>query len=502
MEELEQRASKGEKVLLDYLKEVTGRSEAALKKGLDVQFEKQQERSRLMEACDNQQEIFQRVLPYAGLLRKDTFQNYTIITAGSVYMTKGSDRRSTGTHYTPRSLTEPIVQHALDPLVYHGPAEGWPEEQWQLRTAEEILSLTVCDIAMGSGAFLVQACRYLSEKLVQAWEQTDRELNINKVQAIPQKTPSGQLSSGEASEEIIPLDREERLIIARRLVSERCIYGVDINPMAVEMAKLSMWLITMSKGQPFTFLDHALRCGDSLLGISDRQLANWSMDAKSGEISQMSRIRGATDSAVPRATQLRRQIRLLHEHDISGIETKEKMLKEADQAMELIKLGADLLIGITLSDVKRQAHIQDTLGNEYMLLMQAFSEGMFQSQNLTVRDTNNNELKRIHSEVEGLLKNRRPFHWYLEFPEVFLGNEKGNMGFSAIVGNPPFQGGAKITNTLGVVYREYLVNYIAMGKRGGQADLCSYFFLRAGTLITSHGHFSLLATNTIAQGIL
>src|SRR5260370_42516663 len=152
LDELEQRAHKGEQELLQFLQERTGRSLVTLRKGLALQLDKQEERSRLMEACDNRQEIFQRVRPYAGLLRKDTFGNYTIVTPGSIYVTKGSDRRSTGTHYTPRSLTEPIVQHTLDPLVYIGPAEGCPQEQWTLRPAAEILDLKVCDMPMGSAA--------------------------------------------------------------------------------------------------------------------------------------------------------------------------------------------------------------------------------------------------------------------------------------------------------------------------------------------------------------
>ena len=93
---------------------------------------------------------------------------------GSVYVTAGSDRRSTGTHYTPPSLTEPIVRHTLEPLVYEGPAEGLPKEQWKLRAPKQILGLKVCDMAMGSGAFLVQACRYLAERLVEAWENEEK----------------------------------------------------------------------------------------------------------------------------------------------------------------------------------------------------------------------------------------------------------------------------------------------------------------------------------------
>ena len=85
-------------------------------------------------------------------------------------MTAGTDRRSSGTHYTPRVLTEPIVEHTLEPLVYIGPAEGWPRDKWLLRTPAELLDLKVCDKAMGSGAFLVQSDRYLAERLVEAWE--------------------------------------------------------------------------------------------------------------------------------------------------------------------------------------------------------------------------------------------------------------------------------------------------------------------------------------------
>ena len=129
-----------------------------------------------MAACDNNAELCERVLPFAGLLRTDTFGRPVVITAGSVYVTQGSDRRSTGTHYTPRSLTEPIVQHTLDPLVYVGPSEGKPQAEWQLRPAADILQLKVCDFAMGSGAFLVQTCRYLSAKLVEAWENAEQHL--------------------------------------------------------------------------------------------------------------------------------------------------------------------------------------------------------------------------------------------------------------------------------------------------------------------------------------
>src|SRR6266700_1135877 len=188
--ELETLAAKGETALLDFVVEKTGRSRNAIKNVLaNSPMSKRFSRDSLLAACDNNQALFERVLPFAGLLRTDTFGNPVVITADSVYVTQGSDRRSTGTHYTPRSLTEPIVQHTLDPLVYIGPAEGLPQEQWTLRPAAEILELKVCDMAMGSGAFLVQSCRYLSEKLVEAWENAENALNGNGSPHKPQITP-------------------------------------------------------------------------------------------------------------------------------------------------------------------------------------------------------------------------------------------------------------------------------------------------------------------------
>jgi hypothetical protein len=124
---------------------------------------------RLMTACENDRSLYERVLPFMGVLRLDTLGYPVVIGEGMVYVTAGTDRRATGTHYTPRSLTEEIVKYTLEPLVYVGPAEGVPRENWQLRSALEILQLKVCDIAMGSGAFLVQTCRYLSERVVEAW---------------------------------------------------------------------------------------------------------------------------------------------------------------------------------------------------------------------------------------------------------------------------------------------------------------------------------------------
>ena len=117
-------------------------------------------------------------------------------------------------------------------------------------------------------------CRYLSERLVEAWEDAEK-----RHPGVPGITPEGSASTGAANEQLIPKDTDERLAYARRIVAQRCLYGVDKNPLAAEMAKLSLWLLTLAKDKPFTFLDHAIRCGDSLVGIRDiRQVQYFQLD--------------------------------------------------------------------------------------------------------------------------------------------------------------------------------------------------------------------------------
>jgi hypothetical protein len=272
--DLEKIAAKGEKELLKFLKDESGRSESAIKKGLNAELEDQLI-SRFRTASQDS-DLWKRVNPFAGLVRLDDVEYPVVIRTGSVFVTAGTDRRSSGTHYTPKSLTEPIVQYTLEPLVYVGPAEGLPKEQWKLRPAKELLALKICDMACGSGAFLVQVCRYLSARLLEAWDAIQKA-NPGMVHI----TPEGEVSTGRPGEMLIPEDPDERQTYALRIVAQRCIYGVDINPLAVEMAKLSLWLLTLAKDKPFEFLDHAIRCGDSLVGIHNLdQLRKFNLDGK------------------------------------------------------------------------------------------------------------------------------------------------------------------------------------------------------------------------------
>lgn len=500
--ELERVASKGEKDLLKFLRYQTGRSESALKKGLSAELDAQLA-SRFRTACQDM-DLWTRVKPFAGLVRLDTVGYPLVITTGSVYVTAGADRRSSGTHYTPKSLTEPIVQYTLEPLVYAGPAEGLPKDQWKLRPARELLDLKICDMACGSGAFLVQACRYMAARLLEAWETIERE-NPDTVRI----TPEGQPSTGQPGEMLIPDDPDERQTYALRIVAQRCLYGVDKNPLAAEMAKLSLWLLTLAKDKPFEFLDHTIRSGDSLVGIYNLdQLRKFNLDGKGMDNALLLQF---LDQQIKETIALRLQITSMQANTVEEVEAQDRLLHEANEKIERLRCAADMLIGAEFLPVEMQDLIEEELKDQ-----EATDEGEIERpQPGWARSKKTSERFRRaartksaievavhfnHSDLEGFqecaamwLNGQQTFHWPLEFPEVLI--ERG--GFDAFVGNPPFLGGVRISGTLGTDYLSYLQSHWGGGNR---ADLCCYFFLRVASVLRETGIFGLLATNTIAQG--
>ena len=417
-------------------------------------------------------EADQRVRPFAGLI-----QCREIVPPGWRYLTTGVSRRASGAHYTPQALTERVVRVTLEPQVFRC-EEGKPGkyiEPREVKTPRELLDLKVCDMAMGSGAFLVQAIRYLGDRLVEAW---DREV-AGAVDGAVLTMPFGEVVDDPEGQPVLrPEDREEMTLWARRYVAERCIYGVDVNPLAVEMAKLSLWLTTLAKDRPFTFLDHALKFGDSLVGVDAEQLRSWSLDRKG---SSLPLLEDVTAVAVDRALELRRKLADVAVVEAEDIDRKTTLLTEAEQAMDFVRFTGDLLLAPSFATVKakKQAALRDEL--------QVAFHGAIVDE----------DWEALAARGREMLGAQRTFHWVFEFPEVFLDGDSG--GFDAVVGNPPFMGGKKLTGHFGKTFREHLVGVLGSGTRG-VADLVAYFYLRAQALLGGSGTFGLIATNTIAQG--
>lgn len=479
--ELESTRLDGAERLVALLRERSGSSESRIRNDLarpvdDALAE------RLLTACHGDTRLRDRVRPFVHLVRTDPWGYPLVHPAGAYVVTTGSDRRETGTHYTPKSLTEAIVAETLTPIAYVGPAEGKPRAEWVLRSPEELLDLKVCDPAMGSGAFLVQACRWLAERLVEAWARAEVQGHTVGI--------DGRVAQAGSEVEPLPRDVEERTLVARRLVAERCLYGVDLNPLAVELAKLSLWLTTLAKGRPFGFLDHNLRQGDSLLGIHRLdQLTQLTMNP-SGQ-GQMRLFGQTIERAVREAIELRQRLRETPIRDIRDVEVMAHLDADARQRLEVPELIADAFIGEVFAAGGTAAALENALAS---LAVQA---GMaIDGDQETQAAMRRRAAAALAADLPVGKPPRRPFHWPLEFPEVFA---DGRSGFDGIVGNPPFLGGQRITGVAGTAFRDWLVTHIAEGRRGS-ADLVAYFFLRAWNLLREGGGFGLLAVNTIAEG--
>ena len=363
-----------------------------------------------------------------------------LVPAGALVLQPNEERRRSGSHYTPRELTEPIVRHTLAPIL-----ERLRGEDGRAPTPAQILDIKVCDPAMGSGAFLVETCRQLADALIDAWG-THGEMPV------------------------IPPDEDE-VIHARRLVAQKCLYGIDRNPMAVDLAKVSLWLSTLARDHPLTFVDHAFRHGDSLVGLSRRQI-----EALHWREGPMVLADFGVQEALEAASDLRRQIREADDA-VTELELQNLWRAAADAFADVRRFG-DLVVAAFFDGSKPKEREQQRVAYQADILNQEAWRHAVE-----LEERRNAEMPFV------------PFHWEIEFPEVF---ERENQGFDAFVGNPPFLGGTKISSSSGKAYLDWLLH--VHDEAHGNADIVAHFFRRSFSLIRNGGAFGLIATNTIAQG--
>ena len=416
----------------------------------------------------------------APLIRCDDRGRPLVTAAGGRFVAASTRRASTGAHYTPRSLAEEIVRHTLEPLVYRpGAVDTLDSSQWVLRPSTDLLSLRVADIAMGSGAFLVAACRYLADRVIEAW---DTEGDVEATRALVRQ------ADGTTDAEVEPV-----VLRARRLVAEHCLYGVDVNPLAVEMAKLSMWLVTMDRERPFGFLDDRFVCGDSLLGLTSLdQLETLHIDphGQGRQGSGAFDLTGKWRSALAEAADARRRITATPVVTVRDVAHKTRLLAGAQDATQPIHIVADALTGAGLQTATLPA-------KQHRGVFGALEQGVWA---LSV-EGDTTSLDRLTATIDAGLppgkERRRPLHWPLVFPELFA--DTPTPGFDAIIGNPPFLGGKKISGALGDDYLAWLAAWDGRGVKGN-TDLAGRFLLRADALLRPGGQLGYVTTNTVIEG--
>jgi len=378
---------------------------------------------------------------YEGLLEHHFVRN----AGGQLELkTDKAERKATGTYYTPDYIVKYIVEQTLGPLLAE--IEQRPEVKagQENSFAEAVLALNVCDPAMGSGHFLVEATTHLAEHVV--FHPTTRPLS-------------------EKSKD------EEEIGYWRRRVVEACIYGVDLNPLAVELAKLSLWLTCIAADQPLNFLDHHLRCGNSLIG------------ARLDQLGSLPRKKGRADARQTRFTfgpDLKRAV-------AETIQEIQKIEGEASRDLDAVKgkerrWQAEILP--RFAPYKRVADLWTDTFFDGPLTEEAY---LAAAREILVEAESNADSLHETAARHGVKELAKPyFHWELEFPDVFFnedGSPKSAPGFDAVMGNPPWLG-LRTGEIEASLLRWLRLNY---RSSVGQFDLAAVFCELAGRLATTSG---------------
>lgn len=398
---------------------------------------------------------------YEGLLEYDAVFDRSDQTP-RFDLKKGDERSRTGSHYTPDELVQPLIKHSLDYLIEDRVKADDPERA--------LLDLRVADIACGSGHILLAAARRIATEL--AIVRTGEE----------QPSPTAYRK-------------------ALRDVIRNCIYGVDVNPLAVELCKVALWLEAHNPGEPLNFLDHHIKCGNAIVGfvtrgevdngIPDEAFANMAGDdpefiktiRKKNKDERREKQRTFTfteerQNEIGKVIERWRAITAMPERNPAEIDAKKAAFEEfsnSGAAYELEKLGSVPIAQFFIPKVPENTPklMTDAEFRDYWS-----GERRPQSQSYATANAVGSE--------------KKFFHWFLEFPGVM---ERG--GFDCILGNPPYLGGKKLSTVHGKSFLAYLLWKFSPA---GSMDLVGFFLRRMFEIVRKNGFISLIATNTIAQG--
>lgn len=375
---------------------------------------------------------------------------------------QGSERSATGTHYTPDELCQPLIRHSLDYIIADKLKDSDKEKA--------LLSIRVCDVAAGSGHILLNAARRIGFELARVRTGED------------QPSPAAYRTG-------------------IRDAIKNCIYGVDKNPLAVELCKVSLWLEAHIPGEPLNFLDHRIKCGDSIVGLAHKE------ELLSGIAEEaFKKVKGDDPDVVKRlAKRNREEVKARKQLPLNFAQTVTGDLKNIADWLNRFSAMPETTPAEVAAKQKEYAKL--ATGPIWWRLKNLAD---IQTAQFFIPKTKENEAKLItDAEYREYLtgkqmigqgvaiamavgRERRFFHWFLEFPEVFLDG-----GFDCVIGNPPFLGNRKIKSTFGEAFLEWVRFYY---EPAGAIELVGYFFRRIFTIIKTGGFQALIATNTIAQG--
>ena len=382
-------------------------------------------------------------------------------------LAKGTERSSSGSHYTPEELVQPLIRHSLDYVIDQKLTSVKPGQE----QIDALLSITVCDATCGSGHILLSAARRIGFEIAR--------LRTGEDQPSPSAIRSG-----------------------IRDAITHCIYGVDKNPLAVELCKVALWLEAHIPGQPLNFLDHKIKCGDAIVGVAmrDELEAPIPNDA-------FNKMPGDDPDVVKAAARQNRED--LKRSDLEKLPFEPLVHESMESIRDLFNRFNHMPEDTADQIVRKEAAYKELVSGSHWQRMKSLADLRI-AQFFIPKTHDNEKLIVTHSDYRQFLKgfqnvssqqvdaaqqeslSRRFFHWFLEFPHVFI---KG--GFDCIIGNPPYLGGSAISGNFGHYYLNF-INYNYSPASG--CDIVTYFLRRDFDLIKDNGFLSLITTNSISEG--
>lgn len=458
--------------------------------------------------------IYERTLEY-GL----TYEDGTVTVSAD-----DAARHESGSYYTPDSLVSLIIEKAVGPSIEErlsafrerSAALAKDKRRPEIRLAElqgldpasHILELRICDPAMGSGHFLVSLVDWLADHALAAIAEAEAVVDWSDA---PYRSPV--LNSIEATRQDIikqatqhgwpfTIEHLDDRHIVRRTILKRCIYGVDLNPMAVELAKVALWLHTFTVGAPLSFLDHHLRCGNSLFGswISDAmdRLTKWGGQLLINEPMQ---------KAMAQATAMQKLERVT-DADIAEVVESKTLFDGIEQETRPLNTFLKILYALDWIDLKRddEAAIRAWLDGQFgepfdiargKLLLGPSDEGSGHPEARDIFTRIPEDLRPAASKFAAILNRTRAFdkstrfqNWQVSFPGVWKQWESRELhgGFHAVIGNPPYVRHELLGATKPALKR-------AFSAYDGYADLYIYFYEQGLKLLAPRGRLSYVVTN-------
>ena len=433
---------------------------------------------------------------------------------GDVYLENDRrERKASGSYYTPDHIVKYIVENTVGPVLVEkfeklrptfrdaqqayskavARADSFTKQGMRpddptkvandyIGLVDDLFDLKVLDPAMGSGHFLVEAVDFVCDRILGEREGFLRAFPWNPVTRYLQDTREAIVAEMERQEVTVDTGRLTDVNLLKRHVLKRCVYGVDLNPMAVELAKVSLWLDCFTIGAPLSFLDHHLKCGNSLIGTTVQEVESELAKDQKGHVADLF---GGPFQGMLAATESIEELRRIPDATVEQADLSHSLFDEFEKTQAPYKAALDIWVSQHF-DNKHAKECLTLAGSNLVDQIRSGGQGL------------SPEYHEAISQGGDIGRQKRFFHWDLEFPEAFVNLEgrgwkpKEEQGFDAVVGNPPYD--VLATKELGwdvsrdLAYFRVTADYFPAVR--GKINLYKLFICRGMNLVCPAGGFA------------